>query len=213
MSHLLARRAGGAQRAVCGRRARRELSRHRQPRCLCQWWCRPGLASRLRTTGMGDTVLRAADSGWTEADGGQAPPAHARKCTRPSHNERSWTASACGRQRDAYGTTGPDMAGTYTQGDANCPAGVTRLDPGVYAIRYTRHAEARRGDRAAMAGPVRGAAGQPGVSAGWHAREPDWRWTDGDASLATGAAREAAFTVVITGTYWREEKCAEARIA
>jgi hypothetical protein len=40
---------------------------------------------------------------------------------------------------------------------------------------------------------------------GWHAPEQDWRWTDGDARLATFGARDLAFEVTMTGRYWQDE--------
>jgi hypothetical protein len=42
----------------------------------------------------------------------------------------------------------------------------------------------------------------PGLVSGWHAAEPNWRWTDGDAGLAFAGVRELAFDVAMTGTYW-----------
>jgi hypothetical protein len=37
---------------------------------------------------------------------------------------------------------------------------------------------------------------------GWHAPEPQWRWTNGDARLALAGVRDLAFDVVITGSCW-----------
>jgi autotransporter passenger strand-loop-strand repeat protein len=45
--------------------------------------------------------------------------------------------------------------------------------------------------------------GSDGFSAGWHAPEPGWRWTDGNARLALTDVRELAFEVAMTGTYWQ----------
>jgi hypothetical protein len=45
----------------------------------------------------------------------------------------------------------------------------------------------------------------PVFSSGWHARESDWRWTEGDAVVAVGSARELAFEVAQNGCYWVEE--------
>jgi hypothetical protein len=42
----------------------------------------------------------------------------------------------------------------------------------------------------------------PGLSRGWHDAERNWRWTDGDAMLTVRGARELAFEVARTGTYW-----------
>ena len=42
----------------------------------------------------------------------------------------------------------------------------------------------------------------PGLSRGWHEPEHSWRWTDGDAVLEVDGARELAFDVARTGTYW-----------
>jgi hypothetical protein len=44
------------------------------------------------------------------------------------------------------------------------------------------------------------------LSSGWHAAEPGWRWTDGDAGLALGAGGELAFTCALTGTYWARRR-------
>jgi hypothetical protein len=44
----------------------------------------------------------------------------------------------------------------------------------------------------------------PRLAAGWHAAEPDWRWTDGHAEIKTCGAREFGFNLVMTGRYWRE---------
>jgi hypothetical protein len=45
----------------------------------------------------------------------------------------------------------------------------------------------------------------PCLSNGWHAPEPDWRWTDGDAWIETCDARELAFELMMTGHYWRND--------
>ncbi len=42
----------------------------------------------------------------------------------------------------------------------------------------------------------------PGLGAGWHAPEPDGRWTNGDAWLTVTGIRELAFHVAMRGTYW-----------
>jgi hypothetical protein len=41
----------------------------------------------------------------------------------------------------------------------------------------------------------------PRLTSGWHAPEPGWRWTDGDAGLALGGVRELAFDLAMTGNY------------
>ena len=41
---------------------------------------------------------------------------------------------------------------------------------------------------------------------GWHKPESRWRWTSGDALLATGGARRLAFEVSMTGCYWQHEE-------
>ena len=46
----------------------------------------------------------------------------------------------------------------------------------------------------------------PRLAAGWHAPEPDWRWTDGLATIAPGNARHLAFDLALTGTYWAEDQ-------
>jgi len=45
----------------------------------------------------------------------------------------------------------------------------------------------------------------PALGAGWHGPEPDWRWTNGDATLAPADASELAFTLAMTGRYWRDQ--------
>jgi hypothetical protein len=52
-----------------------------------------------------------------------------------------------------------------------------------------------------------------GLSAGWHALEAGWRWTDGDATLALAGIRELAFDVALVGTYWREQERREVEAA
>jgi hypothetical protein len=52
-----------------------------------------------------------------------------------------------------------------------------------------------------------------GLSSGWHASEAGWRWTDGDAGLAVNGARELAFEVAMTGTYWCDQERREVRAA
>jgi hypothetical protein len=41
-------------------------------------------------------------------------------------------------------------------------------------------------------------------TSGWHEPEQDWRWTDGAGALAVAGARELAFALATTGTYWRD---------
>jgi hypothetical protein len=53
----------------------------------------------------------------------------------------------------------------------------------------------------------------PGLAAGWHAPEPDWRWTNGDARLALADVRELSFEVAITGSYWCDSVRVAARAA
>ena len=45
----------------------------------------------------------------------------------------------------------------------------------------------------------------PRLCEGWHAPEPYWRWTAGEAVLATGGARELAFDIKLSGQYWHSE--------
>ena len=42
------------------------------------------------------------------------------------------------------------------------------------------------------------------LGAGWHAPEPHWRWTDGNAAIAVAGARSVAFVVAITRKYWAD---------
>jgi hypothetical protein len=53
----------------------------------------------------------------------------------------------------------------------------------------------------------------PALGTGWHAPEPGWRWTDGDAGLALTGVRELAFEVVMAGTYWQEEQRRDSYVA
>jgi hypothetical protein len=43
------------------------------------------------------------------------------------------------------------------------------------------------------------------LAAGWHKPEPQGRWTDGAATIATGGARRLAFGVAQHGHYWLAE--------
>ena len=47
----------------------------------------------------------------------------------------------------------------------------------------------------------------PRLGVGWHAMEPHWRWTDGDAALAIGGAHVLEITLAMTARYWREGRC------
>jgi hypothetical protein len=49
----------------------------------------------------------------------------------------------------------------------------------------------------------------PRLLSGWHTPESQWRWTDGDAGLRVADARELAFDVVITGSYWEAPSAAD----
>lgn len=42
----------------------------------------------------------------------------------------------------------------------------------------------------------------PSLSAGWHAPEGDWRWTDGAAAIDLAAAGTLRFALAMTETYW-----------
>ncbi len=42
----------------------------------------------------------------------------------------------------------------------------------------------------------------PALGTGWHAPEPGWRWTNGDAAVQVAGARELAFDVLPMGRYW-----------
>ncbi|MCX7380144.1 MAG: Hint domain-containing protein [Alphaproteobacteria bacterium] len=48
----------------------------------------------------------------------------------------------------------------------------------------------------------------PCFGAGWHAPEPDWRWSDGMARLLLHGGAEFAFDLVMAGRYWAD--CAPA---
>lgn len=43
------------------------------------------------------------------------------------------------------------------------------------------------------------------LSAGWHASEGPWRWTQGEAVIEAGAARELAVALAMTGEYWARD--------
>ena len=53
----------------------------------------------------------------------------------------------------------------------------------------------------------------PGLSGGWHAPEPGWRWTAGNARLIATGVRDLAFEVAMAGTYWRDAPRENARAA
>jgi hypothetical protein len=42
------------------------------------------------------------------------------------------------------------------------------------------------------------------LGAGWHAAEPGWRWTDGDAAILAGGAGLLEFELAMAGLYWRD---------
>jgi len=43
------------------------------------------------------------------------------------------------------------------------------------------------------------------LGAGWHAAEPGWRWTDGDAAIAAGQARTLAVELALCALYWDDD--------
>jgi hypothetical protein len=45
--------------------------------------------------------------------------------------------------------------------------------------------------------------GDPRRAGGWHKPEPEWQWTDGDAGLLVGTARQVEVTIRPLGRYWR----------
>jgi hypothetical protein len=44
----------------------------------------------------------------------------------------------------------------------------------------------------------------PRLAEGWHAKEPSWRWTDGDAVIEVGGARTLVLEVALTQRYWQD---------
>ena len=44
----------------------------------------------------------------------------------------------------------------------------------------------------------------PQLTTGWHAPEPNWRWTGGDAAITLAGARDVTCEVALTGKYWRQ---------
>ena len=48
----------------------------------------------------------------------------------------------------------------------------------------------------------------PALAAGWHAPEPGWRWTNGDAAIRVAGARRIGFAVAIVGHYWQTNTAA-----
>jgi hypothetical protein len=42
----------------------------------------------------------------------------------------------------------------------------------------------------------------PLLTAGWHAPEGAWRWTDGVGTIGAAGARELSFTIALSGRYW-----------
>jgi hypothetical protein len=46
--------------------------------------------------------------------------------------------------------------------------------------------------------------GSPALAAGWHAPEPDWRWSDGDGVIVAPGVRELEFELILSGTYWQD---------
>ena len=44
------------------------------------------------------------------------------------------------------------------------------------------------------------------LGAGWHAPEPAWRWTDGDAAVNVEGCSVLGFEVVMTGRYWSAKR-------
>lgn len=53
----------------------------------------------------------------------------------------------------------------------------------------------------------------PALTQGWHAAEPDWRWSDGAGQIAAGGARHLAFRLAWSGLYWDEPEADHVAIA
>jgi hypothetical protein len=53
----------------------------------------------------------------------------------------------------------------------------------------------------------------PTFASGWHAPEPEWRWTDGNPALDVTGAHELSFRVAMTGTYWYDEASRKTQVA
>ncbi|MBN9507653.1 MAG: hypothetical protein J0I21_00910, partial [Alphaproteobacteria bacterium] len=92
----------------------------------------------------------------------------------------------------------------------------TRLPPRVQRVRLLSRVwvpgevEAGAADHRPLGVAVSGlrldgvplALDDPRLAHGWHAPEAGWRWTAGDAWIATDGARTLAFDVAMTGRYW-----------
>jgi hypothetical protein len=94
---------------------------------------------------------------------------------------------------------------------ARLPHGITevRLSSRVWVplhMRPDQAGDARRLGVAAAALHLDGEAvplDDPRLAAGWHAPEPDGRWTDGAATIATGGAATLGLRLASGGVYWR----------
>jgi hypothetical protein len=51
------------------------------------------------------------------------------------------------------------------------------------------------------------------LGAGWHAAEPDWRWTDGAGVMAVSGAGTLGFDIAMTGRYWQAVQASDAAAA
>lgn len=48
---------------------------------------------------------------------------------------------------------------------------------------------------------------------GWHAAEPEWRWTNGRATINTKGAKKLTFRLALTGTYWNDCETMDAAVS
>ncbi len=53
----------------------------------------------------------------------------------------------------------------------------------------------------------------PALARGWHAAEPAWRWTDGEAEIPVEGGCKLALTIALVGEYWLTPGAAEAAAA
>jgi T5SS/PEP-CTERM-associated repeat protein len=91
-----------------------------------------------------------------------------------------------------------------------------RLISRVWVPAHTRAAET---DMRRLGVPIRGlwldgrpaSLDSPALANGWHAAEPELRWTTGDARLPVAGVRSVVFDVAMAGSYWAPPSAGQAR--
>ena len=200
------RRAGAPRRAARRRAAGGKLSRHRQPRRVRQR--RPG---RATAPGFFPGVWQARGCAPLVLEGPRLSRARRRLLARASALGHRCTADP-GLTAWQGGQPLPMLAEGGVRLLRLCdPRQELRLVSRAWVPARMRADEADTRTLGIAVGRLwldgrEASLDSPALCRGWHMPEPGWRWTDGDAAIAAAGARELAFEIAMTGTYWEAQE-------